>query len=460
MRLARFRHGSLSAGSMPDSQLEASGTRIRATISILLLVLVAWYAAAVMHRSIDPAHTDVLADWLVVSAAVDGLDPWQDLRQLAAAYGVPFGISGGGELDPGAARIHPRTPGALLLMRPLAEVSAGSVVPVALAAASLALLAAIGVSASGGWSGRMDLSILWWILCISSAAYLSTMQFGSHSAILMLCIAVVWSRGLESSESHVAGVAIGIAGTLRIFPLLLLVPLWEQGRRRTCVAAGVTFMSLNMVGLGFFDLAVSDAISALAVAGGEWMGFSGNGSLAMPLVRAGVPGWVVGPFLAIAAVVAAAALPTRDRDPRATLALVLLISILCSPLAWEHYDLVLWVVLGHAVISGHPRTSKPVLVLVVCWVCLQLFSYPLEALFAEPSFNPVGSLALVGRLVLLPGFWLLWRGGHLPDSRPRSRSATSSRPREPLCVPADLVLPGQARSQPFFETRGRGGAPP
>ncbi|MGD2101701.1 MAG: hypothetical protein PVG83_05640, partial [Acidimicrobiia bacterium] len=54
--------------------------------SALVLVAILVYAVWVFSGEVDPFATDATADWLVVNAAVDGLDPYEDLQTLGQSY--------------------------------------------------------------------------------------------------------------------------------------------------------------------------------------------------------------------------------------------------------------------------------------------------------------------------------------------------------------------------------------
>jgi hypothetical protein len=68
--------------------------------------------------ALSGSFSDLTLDKLVVNAAVDGDDPYVSVENLAGRYGVVLGDLGASELGD-AKRIHPRPPGAFLLLLPL-----------------------------------------------------------------------------------------------------------------------------------------------------------------------------------------------------------------------------------------------------------------------------------------------------------------------------------------------------
>jgi hypothetical protein len=352
-----------------------------------------------MARNVDIAMTDSSADWLVVSAASVGLDPWDDVLVLANEFETEFAPIGGDELGD-IHRVHPRTPGALLLMKPMAGVSVDDTYKATLVITSFAfLMTAVAILPRLANLNRRTV-ILSFIGLVASASFLSTLEFGTHSGLLMLSVCGFWLAA-KSGNDKLAGFALGIAGVLRVFPLLLLIPLWRAGRREAVAWSIGTFILLNVIGLLVFDLDAVDAIRALTEAGSAWIGFSGNGSLAMPLARLGVPSLVIGIVLTLGAAVAAWLISHPRRDLDIVLGAVLVIALLTSPLSWEHYDLLALPVVAIFATRGTSRFKAPIVWACLGWVGLQVIANPLDALIGSPTFSLAGTLALVGRLLLL-----------------------------------------------------------
>jgi hypothetical protein len=121
----------------------------------------------------------------------------------------------------------------------------------------------------------------------------------------------------------------------------------------------------------------------------------------MPLARLGVPSLVIGIVLTLGAAVAAWLISHPRRDLDIVLGAVLVIALLTSPLSWEHYDLLALPVVAIFATRGTSRFKAPIVWACLGWVGLQVIANPLDALIGSPTFSLAGTLALVGRLLLL-----------------------------------------------------------
>ncbi len=395
-------------------------------VSGALFVAVVAYATAVIGLAVVPAITDARADWLVVTAAADGGDPWSDLLELSQLYGLEMASIGGAELGD-IERVHPRTPGSLLLLMPLTLVSGPQVYPVMLVvSALLAAVTGLFVFPAFGWASRAN-TLLAAAVMAASTAFLSSLEYGTESVVLLSLLAVGWLL-LRQRDSWTGGVAIGVAITLKLFPGLLLIPLWVWGRRRGVVGAIGTAVAFNLLGLWVFELNPLAALQALTLAGSQWMGFSGNGSVAMALVRAGITPLLAGTTVVVVALVLATVVSAR-RGSEAAFALAVPLALLSSPLSWEHYDLLLIPVAAFAiwVARQRGRIIGPAVVLVGIWTLLQMVAGHLGALLGVPEYGLGGILSLAGRLVVLAAAYLAWRAPEEPQGTGRFREVDASR---------------------------------
>ena len=209
-----------NSGSDPSATSSVWNTRPRSSLALVGVVVamtavLGWFGALAIARTIDPSSTaDATADWLVVSALADGIDPHSNLRDLAGHYQVEFWAS-----DEAVDRVlkHPRTPGALILLYPLSWLSADRAYAVMLLVglASIAVgMIALSRSFSFSWIA-IGLGIAY--ATLSGPARWSHL-FGSQGPVLFLCLALflVFTR---EEDNPWAGVWLGIAGTLKLFPL-------------------------------------------------------------------------------------------------------------------------------------------------------------------------------------------------------------------------------------------------
>ena len=388
-----------------DSDLFQAG--VRGFTTAIAFVVVLGFAGVVIFMNVDPALTDARADWLAVSAALDDLDPWQDLRELAPIYNTEFGSIGASELGE-FDRVHPRTPGALLLLMPLALVSAeqaySAMLIVIIASAALTALV---VTPTFGW-GAFSTTTLISVGLLGSTAFLATLEFGTHSLLILLTVATTWAL-VRNGDSTAAGISLGIAIALRLFPGLLLIPLLARRQWRALLASLLTFVALNTLGLAAYGLSLADVVDGLTAAGGEWMAFGGNGSLAMPLARLGLDPSVAGASVVAVGVAAAFAISSRGRT-EGIWSVVIVLALLASPLSWEHYDVLGFLVLGLVwSVYGAQRVPRVVGLLLALWLLFQLVGGSVDNYLGTATFSLSGSLSLAGRLVLLAAALLAWR---------------------------------------------------
>ena len=258
-----------------------------------------------------------------------------------------------------------------------------------------------------GWTARSKVT-LFALPLVASAAYLSASKFGTQSTVVLLSVGIAWLL-FRRSDSVVGGAVLGVAITIKLFPALLLIPLWYWNRRRAAAAAALGFLLLNVGGLLVYGLNPIEGVGALRTAASTWIGFSGNGSLAMVIARVGLPVEWVGPLVTLAGLVGAVAISVKRRG-ESSFAVVTMIALLASPLSWEHYDVLAFVVLGF-VLSTRWRLlahSRAVLWLAITWIALQMTSNSLDSVYGTTEFTFSGISALVGRLALLAATLLIW----------------------------------------------------
>lgn len=389
----------------------------------LLIGLVA-FAAATIGTAIYPEVTDARADWLSVTAANSGIDPWADLRDLASRFGVEYRPMGVVELG-AFQRAHPRTPAALLLLWPLTLVSAEGAYVGMIALASISFLAVPLVVLPTQMKSSIRFTAIGGTLLVASAAYLATLKFGSQSAFLLFLVSLSWVL-TRKRDSPLGGLFLGVVIALRLFPALLLIPLWRHGRRQAVYVAVLTFGLLNVAGLWFYDLNVLDAIEGLRTAAEGWVPFSGNGSILMPLTKLGLNVQSASIVVGAIAITLAMVIPIKGRSLDLSLSLTLMIALISSPISWEHYDVMAFLVVAYlaAVISRNSRASTPLKFALGLWLTIQLVSPRIAGFtLGERAFTLSGPMALAGRIVLFAALVYL-----VLKRRPTSTNLEPSQP--------------------------------
>lgn len=282
------------------------------------------------------------------------------LATLYAAVVIPIQLRKGGDLAPELRQSERLLRGeALYAATNQVEgvwwppFSALALVPFALVArASLPLAKvawAIVSVACLAWSVAHVRAPTWSRVALATAAVAVPIQTNfEHANIntVLLALVVAAAADVANGRERRAGLWIGIATALKAFPGLLLAYLAYRRRWRAfgigvAAAVGLTTLALLPHGLG-------GAVTAMR----EWLVLVGNStdlvsasnqSLAALVSRLGAPpavGWIIALFCLTAAAVAFRQHPTPDGMAR-EIAVVTLLAVLLSPIAWVHYYVLL-----------------------------------------------------------------------------------------------------------------------
>ena len=343
---------------------------------------------------------DVQADWLVTRAAWDGTGAYEDPDRLASHYGVNYAyVVPEGVEKPESGASHPRTPGALLLQTPLLLVEFDGLYLISVVAnvALIALLGAVCVRLVG-WPNSWMLLVI--PLVVVSRPSIWTVRFGAQSVVVALLLAYVWVS-LGKGDSVGSGLALSVAATLKVFPLLLIPVAFVLGRRKAAMAALIATAALGTAGLLLPGVQLDRAIAALAQNSSLWVEFGANGSMAGALTRVGMdPG--VATIVGLSSVVIATAVllvwgKKSERTVLGLLAITTTLALLGPSLSWLALDLLivpiaLWLV-------SHWSIDRPAAVVGIVWVAAQ---------FLGPTVGPwVGLISFAGRALVAGG--ILWR---------------------------------------------------
>lgn len=184
-----------------------------------------------------------------------------------------------------------------------------------------------------------------------------------HQNMNVLLLALIGAAAWALAREHdgIAGLAIGMATALKAFPGLLLIYLVVRGRWRASIVGAVTAGALTLLpalqyGVDGMASEIRDWLTISA--GGGWPVRGNNQSLFAMLARAFGPDEALGTghllaaehprihlawmAIALGSVVLTlwATGPWRVRDERATpagIVAVLALAVLLSPIAWDHY---------------------------------------------------------------------------------------------------------------------------
>ena len=298
-------------------------------------------------------------------------------------------------------------PFAILALTPFAVVARLSLPLAKTIYASLGIVCIAWSIARFGRTGRRHA-----VLALALAAVAVPLQINfDYLNINAILLALVVAAGIDLARGRDvrAGLWIGLATALKVFPGLLL--LYAAYRRRWRAAASGASIALGLSVCSLLPLGVPGAWASardwLTNAGaGVWVLHRRNQSLPALLGRAGMPhqGVIAADLLLL--VLAAIALwrSTPDDDLVHDVGIVTLLAVLLSPIAWDHYFLLAfpaWVAVLSRAPEVRPRGLRIALVAagIATSGALTVGSATVRGFLLEHSIFGWGGLVLI--LVLL-----------------------------------------------------------
>jgi alpha-1,2-mannosyltransferase len=258
-----------------------------------------------------------------------------------------------------------------------------------------------------------------------SQPVIMSLLLGQIGALMMLLLTAAWITDRQE-RPLMAGTLLGIA--IGAKPFLLVVAAYALWRRSAAFAAGLAAGTAGMVTLGLAATGVAGFRSWLgAIEQITWSAHVANASLLALLTRtlsvtpeilhatpvAVRPDLVLPLWWASVAIVCVTTtvilLRTRNRDQ--AWAIVLIASLLVSPLGWVYYA-TMFVGPLVAVAMKAPRPGQ--VVIAAGWACLNVPP------MSMPSFGSAG--VLVFGSIYAWGFLLLFAGVAIGDRRSTSRT--------------------------------------
>lgn len=353
------------------------------TVVSALLGLV--FGVATLLSGFDPFVSDIKYDWVVARAALHS-DAYADVVQLAEEFGVDVFLL----VPESMTRIHPRTPGAILLSIPVAVVPFDWLVAFAISVSVACVAYLVYPTLRGLARWRLRLAV---VFTAVSMPVVMTLWFGTQSALIAVLIFSGWALAV-GGRPRFGGSLIGAAVTLKVFPALLVIPLWLQGKRVAAGALVVSVLGFNAAGLLLPGVSLDGALAALAGAADTWVMWPPNAGLLPFLLRLGLPSGAAYGLVVIAVLVVVGLLSTKLRDRSADDPLPwVTVGLLAIPLSWVHYDLVL-IPAVLALLVGRPVRQR-----VLTSAVLLLWLVPSVMLFFESVYP--GPWFFVARLLLL-----------------------------------------------------------
>jgi hypothetical protein len=169
------------------------------------------------------------------------------------------------------------------------------------------------------------------LVCLATLPYWSlALALGTFEPLLfaLLAIAIV-----HAQRTSVAGIALGTAIAVKIYPLLVVLTLFASRRWRIGVVAGITTISLMLIA-ELVTRATLGWIQYLPVNTMRWVDVTYNYSL-VRVVRAIAPN--ASPMVCAALISLLFTLPLIARLKKGDIQLLMPVIFLANPLIWPHY---------------------------------------------------------------------------------------------------------------------------
>jgi hypothetical protein len=213
---------------------------------------------------------------------------------------------------------------------------------------------------------------------------------------------VFYRRGNDTAS----GLLLAVAGVLKLFPLVLVVPMLLQRRWKAAGMTGLATAALTALGLLLPGVGLDDAFRALTHGSEVWFSLLANGSVAAVLSRSGIDRVVAEAVaLSMGAVVAIHAFRRRRDKTMADPTIWLVLALLVLPLSWVSYDLVLIAALIMGVTAQEPNRRLVNIGIWGLWIGMSLALLLGRQLESDQVID-MGPLTLLVRLLIVAAWFL------------------------------------------------------
>jgi hypothetical protein len=225
--------------------------RIAIAIVLALLGLLGVISRSTSLSASDLARNEFTQDYVSARAARNGADPYQETFPLVQRY---LGSQASAYEHPLFAARNPHPPTQILLVTPMSGLGYKAARLTWLAVMALCFSIAIGLvakesglpPAASGVAGIASLAI---------PVIQKDLLYGQVNAVLLLAIVGAW-LALRRSNYPLAGMLVGFAGAVKLFPLFLVVPLFRKSKSSVAwaIATAVVFTIASSAVLGLSSL--------------------------------------------------------------------------------------------------------------------------------------------------------------------------------------------------------------
>lgn len=286
---------------------------------------------------------DFVYDWLSARAFIDGLDPYQTIDVLTDAYGLTSELQ----------FIHPRIPGALVLLSPIGvlpfsmEYVAGRLLTVASAIGLAWIFARISGLRVAAVLALVPIALLVppfsWVLAVSQTDFLIAALIG---ATLLL---------VRDRDRIAAGIPLGLAVVLKLWAWPLGVALLLGRRWRAAGGLVATFTLLNLLGLSFPHVSIEGTLRALDSA---WLAHASRSASTAGLL--GILPILLSTLLVVLMI--SWAIMRRDTSWEVFFIYSIPLSLIVAPILWPRYTVSLLIPVAWFLSrqpTRHPAPNRP-----------------------------------------------------------------------------------------------------
>jgi hypothetical protein len=334
--------------------------RLQRIVLVLTVIVIFAFMAKLAWALVDEANSS-LSDFICFFEASRRIRTGQPLYHPGITLGsCRFG---------GTEYLYPPTLALVLLPAPSYQVAWWGWAILSLAC-WLGALALIVRELAGDLRQRLE--PIWWpvltMALVNFPPALFHLTCGQMQLLILMLATLAWLC-LRRGRDGTAGVLLGLTIALKLYPALILLPLFIQRRWRCVVAAGsvagsILFLGYTRVGWNEAYVYVTTILPGVSAVGSQALGFPTIGSLLREIagdcMLVSSIEWAI--RVVIAGAVAWWAFRQNDAPDRA-LTLGMTTLVLVPPLVWEHFFVLLYLP-WLEMLARSPRRRLPLLAVI------------------------------------------------------------------------------------------------